>query len=127
EGLDADLGEPGQPGHVVGLAPVGEQLRVRVDAHAQPAARRQCRAQPVCPVGRGHRSAAARSEACSSWRERTTMSPRMPASMPCTAAAAPCTVVISAVDEEIAAERISYAVFCLKKWNKLTRPQRTRQ
>ena len=45
---------------------------------------------------------------CSSCSDITPMSPRMPASMPCTAADAPCTVVTQGMFIDTAAERISY-------------------
>src|SRR5205085_10217161 len=51
---------------------------------------------------------AARSEACSSCRGRTVMSPRISASMPITAAAAPGVVVMHGMSAVTAALRISY-------------------
>ncbi len=57
-------------------------------------------------VRAGHLSAPP-SAACSSCSERTPMSPRMAASMPCTAADAPCTVVMHGMFIATAAERIS--------------------
>ena len=44
---------------------------------------------------------------CSSCSDRTPMSPRIPASMPCTAADAPCTVVTQGMLADTAAARIS--------------------
>ena len=48
------------------------------------------------------------SAACNSCSDRTSMSPRIAASIPCTAAEAPCTVVMHGMFIATAAERISY-------------------
>ncbi|SHW00273.1 Uncharacterised protein [Mycobacteroides abscessus subsp. abscessus] len=101
ERLDADVAELR---HAVGghrQPPGGQELGVRVDAQAQ--------RTPLChggpkPRAETHFSA---NWLCSSCSDRTPMSPRIPASMPCTAADAPCTVVTHGMLADTAAERIS--------------------
>ena len=100
---DADVAEASQSVGVDGQTPRLQKLRVRVDAQAQWATL-------------GHRTGEALTEPahrqdpralCSSCSDITPMSPRMPASMPCTAAEAPCTVVTQGMFIDTAADRIS--------------------
>ena len=100
---DADVAEASQPVGIDRQTPRLQKLRVRIDAQAQWAAL-------------GHRTGKALTEPahrqdpralCSSCSDITPMSPRMPASMPCTAAEAPCTVVTQGMFIDTAADRIS--------------------
>lgn len=74
---------------------------MRIDTGTQRAAASDRLGQPD-PEGRHGPSTL-----CSSRSDITPMSPRMPASMPCTAAEAPCTVVTHGMFIDTAAERIS--------------------
>ena len=129
EGVDAGQREALQPARVVGQPPLGQQARVRVDPDAQRPVRADRRRQPLperCAWPRHDGSflhvgavligdstrvrpheRAFRSAACMSCSDRTPIPPPSAASMPCTAAAAPCTVVMHGIPRATAAERIS--------------------
>ncbi len=104
ERLHADGAEGGQPVGVGRQPPGRQQFRMRIDTQAQRPARGDRLGQPRPEAGHAQWPS---SVACSSCRDRTPMSPRMPASMPCTAAEAPCTVVTHGMFICTAAERIS--------------------
>ncbi len=99
----AHVAELGEPVRIRRQAPGAQQFGMRVDARTQRATPRyrigQPAAKPVHPYGP--------SALCSSWSDMTPMSPRIPASIPCTAAEAPCTVVTHGMFIATAAERIS--------------------
>ena len=103
ERLHADLAEPRQPVGVDRQPPRAQQFGMRVDAGAQRPAPRYRVGQPA----HRNRHVYGPSTLCSSCSDITPMSPRMPASMPCTAAEAPCTVVTHGMFIATAAERIS--------------------
>src|SRR5690606_1088312 len=105
EGLRRGQREPFETARVGGQAPFRHQAGVRVDAGAQRPARGDRAGQP-CPEPFAHEEA--RSAACSFCRARTPTSPLIIASMPCTAAEAPCTVVTHGMPRATAALRISY-------------------
>ena len=105
EGVDAGQREPLEPARVVGQPPLGEQARVRVDPDAQRPVRGHRDREPLTE-GRRHGRAFFRA-ACMSCSDRTPIpSPRI-ASMPCTTAAAACTVVMHGMPRATAADRIS--------------------
>ena len=101
ERLHADLAEPRQTVGVDGQPPGAQQFGMRIDAGAQRPAARDRLGQPGTETRHGP------STVCSSCSDITPMSPRIPASMPCTAAEAPCTVVTHGMFIDTAAERIS--------------------
>ena len=110
EGVDAGQREPLEPARVVGQPPLGEQARVRVDPDAQRPVRGHAREPlPEAAAGRERRrhERAFLRAACMSCSDRTPIpSPRI-ASMPCTTAAAACTVVMHGMPRATAADRIS--------------------
>ena len=106
ERRDTGVAELAQPVGVGRQAPRGQQLGMGVDARAERTALRHRVGQPATKPDRGS-SQAGPSALCSSCSDITPMSPRMPASMPCTAADAPCTVVTHGMFIATAAERIS--------------------
>src|SRR5689334_3075954 len=99
--------KPENADNVDAQPPCAQQLGVRVDAQTQRPALRHRVSQAVTEPA--HRQEP--STLWSSCSDITPMSPRMPASMPCTAAEAPCTVVTHGMFIDTAAERISYPAF----------------
>ncbi len=103
EGIDADVAELPQAVDAAGKSPRRQQLGMRVDAETQRTTGCHRGGRPGTEV----HQCAAPSWLCSSCSDSTPMSPRMPASIPCTAADAPCTVVMHGMFIATAAARIS--------------------
>ena len=103
ERLHADVAEPSQAVGVGRQLPCPQQFGVGIDARAQRTTAGYGVGETDPESGHAQRSRAV----CSSCSDITPMSPRIPASMPCTAADAPCTVVTHGMFIATAAERIS--------------------
>src|SRR5699024_5741045 len=110
QGRHGAQGELPQPGHIGTQAPGVQQMRVRVDAHAQRTELlRGGHEAPAEGLRRAHARAATRSARAESWscRARTLNGPRRMASMACTAAVNSCMVVMIARPVAVAAVRMS--------------------
>ena len=105
ECVNADLREHPQALHGIGQPPLLKQCRVRVDAHAQPAVFTAGGDEALTESQRIHYS---ETLLCSSsCRLVTVISLPRSASIPCTAAVTPCTVVMIGTLETTAAARMS--------------------